>query len=392
MGGATTAELEERAAGRLELYRKVIYRSFLIAGIVVLLPIVTTLAEAYREDRASLPVAFAGGAGGVLFLWCYARTVDTGLSGRLSRRDTVLSGALTLLLSPMMVVHPLWCLVPLIWAATLTLWVPGRTLKVALCLGVAADCALFVSWYGGPPRWHELLLLFALFTALCASSAYVNYYYRRMWDLHQEADAAREAQARLAVAEERLRFSRDLHDLLGHSLSLIAVKSELAMRMSETDPARAREEMADVRRAAREALREVRTAVRGYRAVELDAELAGVRAVLEAAGVRCEAGAPPEGLPPEVRAVLAWVIREGATNVIKHSEARHCGITIAAYGGSVVLEMSNDGVRAARRDPGSGLAGLAERVEVLGGTLTSGSRGRDRFLLRAVVPLPEEAR
>jgi two-component system sensor histidine kinase DesK len=149
--------------------------------------------------------------------------------------------------------------------------------------------------------------------------------------------------------------------------------------------------MADVQRAAREALREVRAAVSGYRAVELDTELAGVRAVLEAAGVRCEIDDPPGRLPPEVRSVLAWVIREGATNVIKHSEARHCAITLAVYGGSVVLEMRNDGVRGDAGSEGSGLTGLAERAAVLGGEVTAGRHGRDGFLLRAAVPLPAPA-
>ncbi|OLT32618.1 hypothetical protein BJF79_35940 [Actinomadura sp. CNU-125] len=133
----------------------------------------------------------------------------------------------------------------------------------------------------------------------------------------------------------------------------------------------------------------MRAAVRGYRAVELDAEIAGVRAVLEAAGVRCEADDPPPGLPSEVGAVLAWVIREGATNVIKHSEARRCSIVLTVYGRSVVLEMRNDGVRARGTEPaGSGLTGLEERAAVLGGEITAGRHGRDGFLLRAVVPLP----
>ncbi|TDC13651.1 hypothetical protein E1284_19645 [Actinomadura bangladeshensis] len=271
---------------------------------------------------------------------------------------------------------------------------------VALCAGTGAYCAAVATagagrlgtsgtmpWYGVFP------LVFVIFSGVCGLVAFVNVYQRRMWDMHRETHAARDALARLAVTEERLRFSRDPHDLLGHSLSLIAVKSELAIRMSGTDPERAGAEMADVQRAAREALREVRAAVSGYRAVELDTELAGVRAVLEAAGVRCETGDPPGTLPPAVRSVLAWVIREGATNVIKHSEARHCAIAIAVYGGSVVLEMRNDGVRGGgvgndAGSGGSGLTGLAERAAVLGGEVAAGRHGRDGFLLRAAVPLP----
>ncbi|MFC5750488.1 sensor histidine kinase [Actinomadura rugatobispora] len=386
MGAATTAELEERAAGRLESYRRIIYRTFLLTVVGVLIPAGMALSQSYDDIGLPLTVAAAGGT--AVFIWHYARVVRLGLAGRLPNRDLVAGGAVTFLLSLMMITHPMWCLVPVFWVSTVTLWVRGRSRKIAFCLGSAAVAALIASLYG-EWHWYRPFFLFALFAALFWGTFYVNRYYQRMWDLHQEADAAREAQARLAVTEERLRFSRDLHDLLGHSLSLIAVKSELAMRMAEADPARARDEMADVRHAAREALREVRAAVRGYRAVELDAELAGVRAVLEAAGVRCEIGDPPADLPPEVRSVLAWVIREGATNVIKHSEAGRCAVTIAPYGDSVVLEMSNDGARPSRRAPGSGLAGLAERVEVLGGTLTAGHRDRDGFLLRAVVPIGE---
>ncbi|MFB4315777.1 sensor histidine kinase [Actinomadura sp. 21ATH] len=384
--GATTAELEERAAGRLESYRRAMYRTFLLAALGVAVPCAGALATAYGRGEIALPLTLAAALGAVLFLAYYARLIRVGLNGRLPGRDIAASGALTLLLGLMMLTHPLWCMIPVFWVSTVALWVRPVRNQAALCAAAAAVCAVIISFADGwPARWYQPLAMFALFMVGCGAALYVNLFYRRMWDLHMEADAAREAQARLAVTEERLRFSRDLHDLLGHSLSLIAVKSELAMRMAEDDPARAREEMADVRRAARDALREVRAAVRGYRAVELDAELAGVRAVLEAAGVRCEIGDPPE-LAPDVRTVLAWVIREGATNVIKHSEAARCAITIAPYGDSVVLEMSNDGARAARGAPGSGLAGLAERVEVLGGTLTASRQGRDGFLLRAVVP------
>ncbi|GAA2407399.1 hypothetical protein GCM10010191_14660 [Actinomadura vinacea] len=385
--GATTAELQEHAAGRLESYRRTIYWTFLAAALAVLAPAATVLVHSYGD--IGLPVAVAAAAGTAVFLGYYARLVRLGLAGRLPRRDIVGSGAVTFLLSLMMVTNPLWCIVPIFWLSSVALWVRGRSRKVALCL-VGSAVAAPIGSLNGEWHWYEPFVLFAFFTASCGLAYYLNYYsYQRMWDLHLEADATREAQARLAVTEERLRFSRDLHDLLGHSLSLIAVKSELAMRMTEAEPARAREEMADVRRAAREALREVRAAVRGYRAVELDAELAGVRAVLEAAGVRCEIGDPPPDLPSEVRSVLAWVIREGATNVIKHSEAGRCAVTITPYGDSVVLEMSNDGARQSRRPAGSGLAGMAERVEILGGTLTHGRRDRDGFLLRAVVPVGE---
>jgi len=393
MGTATTAELEKRAASGFEKFRRVTYRSFMFAMAGIIAPPVVAMADETADGHLPPLVAVAAGAGIAVGCWYYARLVRAGLNGRASRRDVVVSGVLTALLSLMMFSQPIWVLVPLFWAATVALSERDRRRLALLCLGTAAWCTPIVVAATDPPHWYghgwtTVPVVFAIFTASCALAVYFNRYQMRMWDLHQEAHAAREAQARLAVTEERLRFSRDLHDLLGHSLSLIAVKSELAIRMTEADADRAKAEMTDVRNAARGALREVRAAVRGYRAVEFDAELAGVRAVLEAAGVRCETEPPPE-LPPEVRSVLAWVIREGATNVIKHSEARRCRISVLVYGGSVVLEMGNDGVRDPDTESGSGLTGLAERVAVVGGTLTADRDGRDGFLLRVVIPLGE---
>ncbi|MEU8347569.1 histidine kinase [Spirillospora sp. NPDC048832] len=392
---ATTADLEEQDTRRLERYRRVTYRSFMFAAVGFVAPLVAGLGTAYADGDVGAPVAAAVLAGFGALAFSYRRLVRTGLEGGSSRADIAVSGAVAAALSLMLLVSPWFTIVPVFWLSAVVLTPMSRGRLAALCAAtgaysgaVSTVAADRLDAHGGMPWYGVFPILFVLYTAVCAVVAFVNLYQRRMWDMHRETHAARDALARLAVTEERLRFSRDLHDLLGHSLSLIAVKSELAMRMAGTDPERAGAEMADVRHAAREALREVRAAVSGYRAVELDAELAGVRAVLEAAGVRCEAGAPPDGLPPEVRSVLAWVIREGATNVIKHSEARRCAISITSHGGSVVLEMVNDGARAAGGPGGSGLTGLAERAAVLGGEVAFGRRGRDEFLLRAAVPLP----
>ncbi|WP_255205857.1 sensor histidine kinase [Actinomadura sp. BRA 177] len=392
---ATTADLEEQDTRRLERYRRVTYRSFMFAAVGFVAPVFAGLGAAYSDGGIGVPVVVAVIAGLAVLTWYYARLVRTGLEGGASRRDMVASGAVTAALSLMLLVSPWFTVVPVFWLSAVVLSPLGRGRLVALCTGTGAYCAAVATvgadrldTSGTLPWYAAFPLMFAVFSAVCGIVAFVNIYQRRMWEMHRETHAARDALARLAVTEERLRFSRDLHDLLGHSLSLIAVKSELAIRMAGTDPERAGAEMADVQRAAREALREVRAAVSGYRAVELDAELAGVRAVLEAAGVRCEAGEVPGTLPPEVRTVLAWVIREGATNVIKHSEARRCAIAVTVYGGSVVLEMRNDGVRGGGDAGGSGLTGLTERVAVLGGEVTAGRHGRDGFLLRAAVPLP----
>jgi two-component system sensor histidine kinase DesK len=152
--------------------------------------------------------------------------------------------------------------------------------------------------------------------------------------------------------------------------------------MATKDPVRAASEMSEVRRLAGESLIEVQVAVDGYRSLDLDKELAGARAALEAAGATCTIDARAEDLSPPARILLAWAIREGATNVLKHSRATWCSITID--GG--VLEMRNDGVHAPDGGTGSGLRGLAERMSTAGGSFSASPTRTGEFLLRARVP------
>ncbi|MFD9939982.1 sensor histidine kinase [Nonomuraea sp. NPDC059023] len=198
----------------------------------------------------------------------------------------------------------------------------------------------------------------------------------------REAHESQTAKSRLAVAEERLRFARDLHDLLGHSLSVISLKSELAAKLSAKDTGRAAGEMAQVRELAGGALAEVQAAVEGYRSLDLSRELATVRAALEAAGARCTIEAGTDDLSPAARSLLAWAVREGATNILKHSTATRCSITIDRG----VLEIRNNGVKGPQRMTGSGLRGLSERLTAAGGTFSASATGSDEFLLRAAVP------
>lgn len=215
----------------------------------------------------------------------------------------------------------------------------------------------------------------------------------RLSDALRELQKAREDLARQAVTEERLRMARDLHDLLGHSLSLITLKSDLAGRLMEKDPSAATQQVHEVERVARQALREVREAVAGYRQRTLRGELDGARQILEAAGIECTIEYDPQSLPPGTDMVLAWVVREGVTNVIRHSRAQHCLIRITSRDGYVRAEISNDG--SPRREIstvewGSGLSGLAERVAKEGGQLKAEtlpiSNGTG-FRLRVEIPL-----
>ena len=223
--------------------------------------------------------------------------------------------------------------------------------------------------------------------------------------------------ARAAVAEERLRISRDLHDLLGHSLSLITLKAELAGRVIGTDPERAAREVAELETVARRSLTEVRQAVTSYRQPTLAAELVSSRRMLASAGIDCRVRAPGAySLPAAVDALLGWTVREGATNIVRHAAAKHAEISIKVTDTEASARLSDDGIgpsangalpgvagdeaaagpgavraQAAAPAAGSGLTGLAERAARLGGTLSAGA-GRDGgFWLRVSVPLTAPA-
>jgi len=206
---------------------------------------------------------------------------------------------------------------------------------------------------------------------------------------NRELHDARADLARLAVADERERFARDLHDLLGHSLSVIALKAQLARRRLRDDPEAAFDDVADIETVSRDALREVREAVSGYRKPELDAELQGARTALDAAGIETTIDRPAVELPAEVEAVLAWTVREAATNVIRHSGARHSTIRLVPALDQASVEIVDDGRGINGSDGGgTGLTGLRERLRQAGGRLEAGPRDDGPgFRVRAIVPV-----
>lgn len=217
---------------------------------------------------------------------------------------------------------------------------------------------------------------------------------RRGLLIHQLRDAQGEI-ARLAAAdavvEERLRFARDLHDLLGHSLSVIVLKAELSRRLLDHgSPDRALAEVTDLEQIARRALEEVREAVTGYRARSLADELDRARTALEAAGVAVHSTVTAAALPPDIDDLLAWIVRESATNIVRHSRARRAAIELTAGDDAIRLVIHNDGVAAERtasdEPAGSGLVGLRERVAEAGGRLTAVAQA-DGFRVTAIVPL-----
>lgn len=213
-----------------------------------------------------------------------------------------------------------------------------------------------------------------------------------------ELTEARAELARLAVARERERFARDLHDLLGHTLSVIAIKAELARRLLPGQPERAAAEIGEVEAVARTALGDVREAVSGYRKPTLDGELAGARLALSAAGIEVDITRADVEIDPAIEAVLAWAIREGATNVIRHSQARHCQLRVISTAVGAGVEVLDDGRPQASANgsaaralagwsDGHGLDGLRERLGGIDGTLTAGPRAGGGYRLAADVPL-----
>jgi two-component system, NarL family, sensor histidine kinase DesK len=211
---------------------------------------------------------------------------------------------------------------------------------------------------------------------------------RIMWEL----DRSRTAHARLAVAEERLRFARDLHDVLGRNLSLIAIQSELAAELARRGDQDAAGQMLQVRQVAHESLREMRAVVSGYRTADLGTELAGAQDVLRSAGMSCRVIGDAAVLPADVQAALGWVVREGTTNIIRHSDATACTIELHILDSpgaprAVTLCMDNDRVHTpAAGSGGSGLAGLGERLAGLGGSITTGHPRNGHFRLEASLP------
>lgn len=196
---------------------------------------------------------------------------------------------------------------------------------------------------------------------------------------------SQEEVARLAKVAERERIGRDLHDLLGHTLSVIAIKAELASKLASRDPKAAQVEIADVERVAREALGQVRRAVSGMRSVGIRAEFANARLALSAVLVDFEYRAPEMALHPEVETVLALSLREATTNIIRHAGARRVAADLQREAANVVLTVSDDGVGGAVAD-GNGLKGMRERLAALGGTLAIESEAGRGTRLRIVVP------
>ncbi|WP_052422918.1 sensor histidine kinase [Nonomuraea candida] len=339
---------------------------------------------AYPAGRAATAVVLVIGLTGC-YLWLAVRAVlDLG-----SRWDlAVLGGMCALTLAVPYAAGPTWLsvgfMLPLVFAVTLRGWWAAAGFFASLAAGLALSIPQDLDW-----------ALFGSLQNLLTAGALAGL--TIFATLLAELQRAREEAAKLAVTEERLRFARELHDVLGHNLSVIAMRTELGARIPPEEIGRLRRELTEIHDIARRSLHDVRAVVKGYREMSLERELSGVRRVLETAGVRCDFAELPATLSPQVRVALAWAVREAATNLLRHSDATVCLLGVEPRGDRVTVTVANDGVRpsggpsgnggpgngaagsgasgdggASRESEpavgGSGLAGLDERLAQVGGS------------------------
>jgi two-component system sensor histidine kinase DesK len=310
-----------------------------------------------------------------------------------SRFSFLLFVALSLLVLVFSLVYgPAWLWLFIGVSAIAGVLLPMRSAFAAVVLFTLLPLFIAVGMNGGIAGidWWWLIALMLLVRGLGLDMIGIT----RMGSAIRELHTARRELARLAVIEERLRLSRDLHDLLGQTLSMITLKSELARHLITEEPERCAQELSEIERVARQTLREAREALAGYRQPTLPSELEGAQQLLEAAGIEYQIEPLTQALPPAFDAALAWTVREGVTNVIRHSRARHCLIQLTQKNGQACAEVLNDGGQRERMEstvrPGLGLAGLRERVSALGGHMEAGSLtllGKEHFRLRVELPI-----
>jgi two-component system sensor histidine kinase DesK len=289
----------------------------------------------------------------------------------------------------------------------LALYIEGITLALVFrgeWTGVLVYCGVAAGW---TLRWRYLVpVLLALGVLMVVSGALLGYAwadlgflsfltvalgftmlaFRRLIATVIELRNARAEVARLAIADERLRISRDVHDILGHSLSVIALKAQVARRLMHSDPDAAAQAIGDVETVARESLVEVRGMVTGYRQRSLADELQGARDVLDAAGIDFALTRDTNVPPAPVDSLLAWTVREGVTNVLRHSRAHHCEISLSSSDTGFTVAIVDDGVGGVANAGGTGLHGLRERVGAAGGRVDAGPGEGGGFRLQAYVP------
>jgi two-component system sensor histidine kinase DesK len=281
--------------------------------------------------------------------------------------------ALTALQVPAIGYHALTCLVYIAACAMMGLAL-NQAIPIAVTLLVGAELLvrLVPGWEGNGYGLAVLLGSLASWGIRLAAERQ-----RNLMVAHEEI-------AHLAVQNERARIASDLHDILGHSLTVVTVKAELAQRLLDVDVERARKELGDLEALARDALSDVRATAMGVRGISLPGEIAAAREALAAAHVEAELPGAADEVPTRFRELFAWTIREAVTNVVRHSKATRCEVRL----GPASVEIVDDGVgESAGTSDGQGLKGLRRRADALGATLTVGGRDdKPGFRVRVEVP------
>ncbi|ROP36739.1 two-component system sensor histidine kinase DesK [Saccharothrix texasensis] len=277
---------------------------------------------------------------------------------------------------------PVWATLPALVVAHVGAILPSRSRWPAVALMAVLSVAVGGLFGGDEARAAMLLAGFMVIALVFADLAQLW-----IWDMALRQDQARRTAEALAVAEERLRFAADLHDIQGHHLQAIALKGELAQRLIGRDDELARQHAGEVAELARTALKETREVVQGYRRASLGTEISNAVGVLRAAGIETTVEGDAAGVPPPLQPLFGALVREGTTNVLRHSRARRCAVLIEVVDGQVCVRLRNDGVPAdfAGADDvgedGAGLAGLRERFAAVGGRVEGGPAGPEGFEL-----------
>jgi len=251
----------------------------------------------------------------------------------------------------------------------------GETAFAAKAMAALLSIVALEAWLLHLPPWFWV---FGIVLPLAIGA--VNIHFAQRDQANRQLRMARDEIEHLARMAERERIARDLHDVLGHTLSVVILKSELASKLIGHDPERAEQEIREVEQISREALAEVRKAIGGYRAGGLEDELARAASTLKTAGVQAECESAPLPLSPPQETVLALAVREAVTNVVRHARATRCRLKLEQVAGACLLEIQDDG-RGGSQVEGNGLRGMRERVEALGGTLQRETAGGTRLAI-----------
>jgi two-component system sensor histidine kinase DesK len=326
-------------------------------------------------DHVSLKLWLLDGLGAVLFLFLYF-----GLFVLVSPRALAHIAGMVLLGLLYQPINGGACTFFIFAAAMLPFSVESQAASFAGLLAIGSIGAVegLLLHIGSWPLFYT-----SLFPVIIGAG---NTFFAERNRMNRKLRRANEEVEHLAKLAERERIARDLHDVLGHTLSVIILKSELAGKLMDRDPKRAGNEIREVEQISRQALSEVRDAIRGYRSRGLEAELAQAKSTLETAGVAVKFEAVRIALPALQEGVLSMAVREAVTNVVRHANAHNCSLRLQQQNGSCHLEIEDDG-RGGFQAEGNGLRGMRERVEMLGGTLTRDSQVGTKLAI--TVPMRE---